>query len=428
MSDDATLLRRYAEDRSEAAFAELVRRHLNLVYAVALRQCGGDAHLAQDVAQRVFTDLARKAAALAGRPVLSGWLHRATHYAATDVVRAERRRRVREQKAHAMQELIRHPDAEPDWDRLRPVLDQVVDELGERDRDAVILRFIEGRGFADIGAVLRLSEDAARMRVDRALDKLRGLLAKRGVTSTSAALAVALTNQAGVAAPAGLAANVTSAALAGATATGIAALMGMTRLQMGIAGALGLAVIAGFVLQHQANAARRGEIQSLQVQNRQIERLEDENRRLARAVAEVAVLREDDAKLLRLRNEAAGLRQRLEQVAVVAPPVPRQVFVSGEVGRPARLSIPSGASMSLKDILAQAGGLTENSKGKDIRVLRRLPDGKEKVITVDVEKELQGEGVGPAFVLEPGDNVFVPPRLILPRKETEPTPIKGTGP
>ena len=232
MSDDTALLRRYAEDHSEAAFAELVRRHLNLVYAVALRQCGGDAHLAQDVAQHVFTDLARKAAALASRPVLSGWLHRATQFAATDVVRAERRRRIREQEAHAMQELNRHPGAEPDWDRLRPVLDQAVNELGERDRDAVMLRFIEGRGFADIGAALRLSEDAARMRVDRALDKLRGLLVRRGITSTTAALAVVLANQAGVAAPAGLAATVTGAALAGAAATG---------------GAVGLGAFLGFM-------------------------------------------------------------------------------------------------------------------------------------------------------------------------------------
>jgi len=426
MLDDAALLRRYAEDRSEAAFAELVQRHLNLVYAVALRQCGGDALLAEDVAQRVFTDLARKAAALAARPVLSGWLHRATHYAATDVVRAERRRRIREQEAHAMQELTRHPDAEPDWDRLRPVLDQAINELGERDRDAVILRFIEDRAYADIGATLRLTDDAARMRVDRALEKLRGLLAKRGVTSTATALAVALANQAGVAAPAGLAASVTGAALAGVAPTGIAAMMGMTKLEIGIAGVLVLAGIAGFVLQKQTNSARREEIQTLQIQNRQIERLENENRRLARDLAEIAALREDDAELLRLRNEAEGLRQGLEAVAI-KPAALREVFVSGEVGRPARLSIPPGASMSLKDVLAQAGGLDENAKGSAIRVLRRLPDGRVKVFLIDVEKELQGEGSGPAFVLEPNDNVFVPQRLIA-RKETEPMPTKGAGP
>jgi RNA polymerase sigma factor (sigma-70 family) len=427
MSDDAALLRRYAEDRSEAAFAELVRRHLSLVYAVALRQCGGNAHLAQDVAQRVFTDLARKAAALASRPVLSGWLHRATQFAATDVVRAERRRRIREQEAHAMQELTRRPGAEPDWDRLRPVLDQAVNELGERDRDAVMLRFIEGRAFADIGAVLRLSEDAARMRVDRALDKLRGSLAKRGVTSTTAALAVVLANQAGVAAPAGLAATVTGAALAGATAARIAVFWGMTKLEIGIAGALVLAGIGGVVLQQQANSAGRKEIQALQNENRQIERLEDENRRMARDLAEVAVLREDDAELLRLRNEAAGLRQRLEAVAPIKPAAPQEVFVSGEVRAPGRYAIPPGASVSLQDLLTKAGGLTEISKGSAIRVVRRLPDGKVKVFLVDVEKESQGEGVGSAFGLESHDTVFVPQRLV-PRQEAGSTPTPETGP
>jgi RNA polymerase sigma factor (sigma-70 family) len=426
MSDDAALLRRYAEDRSEAAFGELVRRHLNLVYAVALRQCGGDAHLAQDVAQRVFTDLARKAATLAGRPVLSGWLHRATQFAATDVVRAERRRRAREQEAHAMQELTRHPGAETDWDRLRPVLDQAVNELGDRDRDAVMLRFYEGRAFADIGVALRLSEDAARMRVDRALDKLRGSLGKRGITSTAAALAAVLADQAGVAAPAGLAARVTGGALAGASATGIAVFWGMTKLEIGIAGALALAGIGGVVLQQKANAAHREEIQTLQIQNRQIERLENENRRLARDLAEVAVLREDDAELLRLRNEAAGLRQRLEAVPIKQA-APQEVFVSGEVRAPGRYAIPPGASMSLQDLLTKAGGLTEISKGSAIRVLRRMPDGREKVFLIDVEKEFQGAGVGLASVLEPHDVVFVPQRLV-PRQEAGSTPTQGTGP
>ena len=83
--------------------------------------------------------------------------------------------------------------------------------------------------------------------------------------------------------------------------------------------------------------------------------------------------------------------------------------------------------MSLKDVLAQAGGLDENAKGSAIRVLRRLPSGALKVFTVDVEKELRGEGSGPAFVLEPNDNVFVPQRLV-PRQETEPMPTQGAGP
>jgi DNA-directed RNA polymerase specialized sigma24 family protein len=110
MTDEAKLLRRYAEEKSEAAFAELVRRRIDFVYAVALRKVGGDAHLAEDVAQQVFVDLARKAAKLAHHAVLSGWLFTSTHYAATQLVRAERRRRAREAKAEAMNQLWRETE------------------------------------------------------------------------------------------------------------------------------------------------------------------------------------------------------------------------------------------------------------------------------------------------------------------------------
>src|ERR1041384_7119854 len=104
MPDDAQLLRHYVEEGSEKAFAELVQRHLNLVYSAALRQVGGDMHRARDVAQIVFTTLARKAPSLTRHPVLAGWLHLATHHAATKAMRTERRRHAREQEAHAMQE------------------------------------------------------------------------------------------------------------------------------------------------------------------------------------------------------------------------------------------------------------------------------------------------------------------------------------
>jgi len=259
MTADAELLRRYAEERSEAAFAELVERHLKLVYAVALRQCGGDAHLAQDVSQRVFTDLARKAAALARYAVLSGWLFRAAQFAATDVVRSERRRRAREQEAEAMQNIARDAGSQIEWDRLRPVLDQVLGELGEHDRDAVVLRFIEGRRFADIAAALHVSEDAARMRVERALEKLRTRLASRKITSTSAALSAALAQQAAGAVPAGLAAQITSAALTGAVVpigAGAALVAFMTATQttlvLGIASVL--AITAAMYQSRQAAA------------------------------------------------------------------------------------------------------------------------------------------------------------------------------
>ena len=217
MSTDAELLRRYAEEKSEAAFAELVRLHLNLVYFAALRQVGGDTHRAQDVAQTVFTDLARKANSLTGRATLTGWLHTSTRFAATKLRRADFSRQQHEQEATTMNALLSDPDPAAEWARLRPLIDDAIHELDERDREAVLLRYFENRPFAEIGATLRLSDDAARMRVDRALEKLRAALARRGVKSTSAALATIFANQVAASAPVGLASAITGAALAGVT-------------------------------------------------------------------------------------------------------------------------------------------------------------------------------------------------------------------
>jgi RNA polymerase sigma factor (sigma-70 family) len=250
MMDDAVLLRRYAEERSEDAFAELVRRYVNQVYFAALRQVGGDAHRAEDVTQAVFTLLARKAAALAGRATLAGWLFVATRNVAREVRRAERRRQLREQEAQIMQELTTESAPPADWERLRPVIDDAMNELNERDREAVLLRFFHERSFAEIGAALRLKEDAARMRTERALDKLRAELARRGITSTGAALALALTNQAALAAPAGLATTVTGAALTGAaasagttTALSLLSFMSTTKVLLSVAAVVGFLAI-----------------------------------------------------------------------------------------------------------------------------------------------------------------------------------------
>jgi RNA polymerase sigma factor (sigma-70 family) len=146
MFDDQQLLRRYLADGSEAAFGELVARYVNLVYSTALRRTGGDAHLAQDAAQLVFTDLARKVRSLPENVVLAGWLHRATQFAAAQLLRTDRRRMAREQEAVAMNALT--PETTPDWNQIRPLLDLALDELGDDDRDAVILRFFEQRSLA----------------------------------------------------------------------------------------------------------------------------------------------------------------------------------------------------------------------------------------------------------------------------------------
>lgn len=215
-TDDLEPLRRYAKTGDESAFAELVQRYLKLVYFAALRQVGGDTHRAEDVTQTVFTLLARKASSLTQHQSLAGWLHTTTRFSASKATRTERRRIAREQEAHTMHELTTGSTPDDECDRLRPVLDEVLGELSAPDREAVLLRFFASLSFAEVGAKLHVAENAARMRVDRALDKMRAQFAERGRTSTTAAISLVLAKEAALAAPHGLAASVTGAALASA--------------------------------------------------------------------------------------------------------------------------------------------------------------------------------------------------------------------
>ncbi|MEO5959578.1 MAG: sigma-70 family RNA polymerase sigma factor, partial [Opitutaceae bacterium] len=245
MVNDSQLLGRYLAERSEPAFTELVRRHLNLVYFAALRRVGGDRHLADDVTQTVFADLARKAASLANRPALAGWLYTSTRFAAAQAVRSARRRRVHEQEAHTMHAL--HAAPEPDWNRLRPAIDGAMDELSEPEREAVLLRFFENLPLAEIGARFASSPDAARMRVERALDKLRERLAKRGIVSTSAALAAVFAGQSSVAAPASLVPQIVASAFASSGAAVATSTFVLWKIFAGVAvggAAIGLFAVA----------------------------------------------------------------------------------------------------------------------------------------------------------------------------------------
>jgi RNA polymerase sigma factor (sigma-70 family) len=224
---DQQLLGEYAKDRSEAAFRELARRHVDLTYSVALRILR-DPHLAQDVTQAVFVALAQNAAQLASHPVLSGWLHRATRNVAAQTVRSEVRRRAREQEAATMNELL-SPTAEPAWDQIAPQLDAALAELDDLDRDAVLLRYFEKKSAQEMGDILGVSAEAAQKRVSRAVEQLRGLFARRGVALSAGALALLLSSNAVQAAPAGLAATVSTAAtLAGTAAASAATVAGTT--------------------------------------------------------------------------------------------------------------------------------------------------------------------------------------------------------
>ncbi len=322
MIEDIELLRRYAGEGAEDAFAELVARHVNLVHSAALRQVQGDAHLAADATQLVFADLARKARELTGHRVLAGWLYTSARYAAAKLVRGEVRRRAREQEAWRMEnDTGREEQASAglDWSRVREVLDEAMAELGRADREAVLLRYFEDRDYAAVAARLGLSPNAARMRVDRALDKLRARLERRGIASTGAALSAALAAQAVAAAPAGLAAAVTSGALAGVAAGSpglvAAVFMSMGKAPMGVTGALLVAGATGFILQHREHAALRAELAALGREAQVVAEVAAENQRLARRAAEVADLRADDARLAQVRDEAAALQARLRAEA-----------------------------------------------------------------------------------------------------------------
>ncbi len=217
--DDRDLLREYAEFQSEAAFTELVARHAGLVYSAALRQAG-DPHLAKDVAQAVFIGLAQKPWSVRSPEALSGWLYRATRFTAGKFIRTESRRRQRETEAMQRAELD-SPSAVT-WEQIRPLLEEAIAGLGRKDQDAVILRYFEGKSLRETGQILALTEKAVSKRTTRALEKLRAHFIRRGVTVSVALLAAVMSENSVQAAPVGLGCSLSSTALAGASAGGLA--------------------------------------------------------------------------------------------------------------------------------------------------------------------------------------------------------------
>jgi RNA polymerase sigma factor (sigma-70 family) len=226
---DAQLLAQYARQGSEAGFGEIVARHANLFYSAALRQVRSP-EAARDVTQTVFMDLARKSGSLARKlPAdgsIVGWLYRSTRFAALNSIRNDQRRQNTETQVMDNPRLLspEHDDT-LDWDRVRPLLDAAISSLCDKDRDALLLRFFQNQDFRRVGTALGISEDAAQKRVSRALEKLRRLLARQGITTTGVALSAAISAHAVQSAPATLISALTKCAIAGAAApvTGLAA-------------------------------------------------------------------------------------------------------------------------------------------------------------------------------------------------------------
>jgi RNA polymerase sigma factor (sigma-70 family) len=245
MTADGILLRQYAETGLEEAFSELVQRHLPLVYSAALRQLQGNEALAKDVAQTVFIDLAHKAKSLSNHELLAGWLYSATRLAAFRALRGERRRQRREQIAAGMQTINSQADTEQT--ELAAVLDSAMSKLASADRNVLILRFFSGKTLKEVGLQMGLSEDAARMKVTRALEKLQKLIGKRGVVVPIAVLGSAITAETIQAAPAGLAGTISAVAVtsAGANAGFVGILKILTAAAKTKAGIVSVALIAG---------------------------------------------------------------------------------------------------------------------------------------------------------------------------------------
>ena len=222
------LLTAYRRSRSEGAFTELVRRYTNLVYSVAHRRLA-DASLAEEVTQAVFLRLAQSAPKVSGDAALVGWLHRTTVHVAIDVWRSETRRRTREQHAAAME-----PTSSEDarlWSEMAPQLDEALNQLRDEDREAVLLRFFAQKRMREVGQSLGVSEDAAKMRVSRAIDRLRAQLALRGVTCTVAVLAGFMAERSIEAAPGHLLPRLVALKFAASTgSTGIASLLPSAKL------------------------------------------------------------------------------------------------------------------------------------------------------------------------------------------------------
>lgn len=328
---DSQLLRAYAAHRCEAAFGELVRRHLDFVHSAALRMAG-DPHLAQDVAQGVFIALAQNAGQLSERSVLAGWLHRTAQNIAAQTIRSAARRRHREQEAAIMNDLLSEHDtaALPAWSEIAKHLDTALGELSEADRDAILLRYFQKKSAADMAHVLGISDEAAQKRVSRAVERLREFLGARGVTAGAGGLAAVISANAVQGAPAGLALSISAAAI-GHTAVSTAAIataaaaktIAMTTLQKTLV-TITLAGVTGFGIYEARQAGHlRGQVQTLEQQQapltEQVQQLQQEQteatHRLTNLNTELARAKTNTLELMRLRNEVGLLRKQTNLLA-----------------------------------------------------------------------------------------------------------------
>ncbi len=314
--DDSALLREYVRDGSEEAFAALVSRHVNKVYSVALRHVRNP-HQAEEITQAVFVILARKAACLNKQVILSGWLYHTARLSAMTFVRSEIRRAQREKEAQ-LESQNQDTDSRV-WSEIAPLLDDAISRLNEKDRHAIVLRFFDAKSMSEVGANLGLGEDAAKMRVSRALEKLRVFFSNRGIAHSGAALAAAISAHSVQASPPALAESIAATAsaggaAAGATATivkGVLTVMAWTKIKTAVVGAIVIAsIITPIMIQRQENARVLQAQAELESQRAQLADLESNRDRLNRLAQNAALSEKQMDDLQRLRKETAALREQ----------------------------------------------------------------------------------------------------------------------
>jgi len=404
MTDSQSLLAEYARTNSEAAFRGLVDCYVDLVYSTALRLVEGDRHRAEDVAQIVFVDLSRTARTLSREVMLGGWLHRHTCFVAGNTMRAERRRRSRERQAVEINEL--QDNSGTDFSSIAPVLDEALNELEEPDRTAILLRFFEQHDFSSVGEALGSNEDAARMRVTRALDKLQDLLKRRGVTTTAAALPLVLSASVIQAAPAGLALTISTAAASAVTTihtTTVA--IAMTTLQKSLIAATLVAAVATGIYEAQKASALRLEVQTLQEQQagriQQAQQERDEAiSKLTAMQAQTGQVNAGAAEILRLRAEVARLRSEAQVAAKPGASNPTESAAMTLVYRVAQLKqrleqvpearIPEMQLLDEEDWLAVVKGRPLETDIDYRRALSALRSAGEGKLVTAMQKALRG--------------------------------------
>lgn len=369
-SSDQKLLRAFVETGADAPFTELTRRHIDLVHGVAARVTG-DPDLARDVTQTVFTDLARKAAHLRSDVVLPAWLYRAATFAASKIRRQERRRLFRETEAMRQHHLSAGDNVSDD--DLLPFLDEALGRLPEEDRQALILRYLSRQDFRSVGLALGVQEDAARKRVERAVERLRGVLEAQGCSVPASTLVLGLGILGSQTAPAALAGTIAAGSLAAATPTAVTFLLSLPF--NGMIGILGLA-LAGWV-SHQDT-----ELRALRANLAALDTIQSGPTLVRNAPAALSVPESSEVELGRLRDRATALRR---QLATILP--------APTVSATAPVQLIPGVAVRLADLLEAGSATPEAALQSSFAAFQRGDLSSFLALTLSEEDALKREQV-----------------------------------